>query len=170
MKNAGASSPMTDVCLVQMPYALVNRPSLGLSLLQSYLTKEGLRTEIHYANILFAEEIGLDVYRAVEESAPHDLLGEWTFSEAAFGAGWDDPEAYFRLIARSFGDAHMKLLRRVHPDVDLKKLFLLVRRRAVAFVDRFARELLDRAPRIVGCTSMFHQQVASLAVLRRVRQ
>jgi len=65
---------MTDVCLVQMPYALVNRPSLGLSLLKSYLETAGLSTRILYANILFAEEIGLDVYRAVEESRPHDLL------------------------------------------------------------------------------------------------
>ncbi|PYR67017.1 MAG: RiPP maturation radical SAM protein 1 [Acidobacteria bacterium] len=169
-QKPGTSSRMTDVCLVQMPYALVNRPSLGLSLLKSYLETAGLSTRILYANILFAEEIGLDVYRAVEESPPHDLLGEWTFSEAAFGAGWGDPDAYFRLIARSFGDAHMKVLRRFHPGVDLKQLFLLLRQRAVDFVDRCARDIIDRSPRIVGCTSMFHQQVASLALLRRVRQ
>lgn len=161
---------MADVRLVQMPYSGVNRPSIGLGLLAAYLDEAELECEVVYANLLFAEEVGLDVYRLVEETPPHDLLGEWTFAEAAFREADPDPAAYFRLAGRSFGGPHVDVLRSTHPDVDLRRLFRAVRRRAVGFVDRAARRVLADRPRIVGCSSMFQQQCASLALLRRVRE
>ena len=153
-----------------MPYSLVNRPSLALSLLKSYLKTEGVSTKVLYANLLFAEDVGFDVYRVVEESSPHDLLGEWTFSQSAFGIGRGDPEAYLQHVEPGFEDPHVRVLRRAHPELDLKDLFLRVRERAVEFVDRLANQLLEYSPRIVGCSSMFQQQVASLALLRKVRE
>ncbi|MFB2982171.1 RiPP maturation radical SAM C-methyltransferase [Microseira sp. BLCC-F43] len=42
--------------------------------------------------------------------------------------------------------------------------------KAPAFVDRVAQAILAQKPRIVSCTSTFGQHVASLALLRRIRE
>ena len=45
-----------------------------------------------------------------------------------------------------------------------------VRQAAAGFIDRAAERVLATGARIVGCTSTFEQQAASLALLRRVRE
>jgi hypothetical protein len=56
---------MVDVCLVLMPYAAVERPSIALGLLKASLEKSHIKPAILYPNIWFASEIGLNVYRAI---------------------------------------------------------------------------------------------------------
>jgi hypothetical protein len=45
-----------------------------------------------------------------------------------------------------------------------------LRAEAEDFVDSAAARVLAHKPRIVGCTSTFQQHVASLALLRRIRE
>src|SRR5262245_64105484 len=73
-----------DVCLVQMPYAAVQHPSIALGLLKAYLQADGISCRVVHGNILWAEDLGLDVYTLVQETLVMDLLGEWTFAGAAF--------------------------------------------------------------------------------------
>src|SRR5689334_25246601 len=74
-----------DVCLVNMPYASLNRPSLALGLLKAVLEREGIATRVLYPNLTFAETIGLRLYHLCSSQLPKDfLVGEWTFAEAAF--------------------------------------------------------------------------------------
>src|SRR5438874_1446977 len=76
---------MSLICLVQMPYSDLVRPSIALGLLKSYLSDRRIPTEVIYANLEYAAALGLDVYKAIEETPPESLIGEWTFSKAAFG-------------------------------------------------------------------------------------
>lgn len=160
-----------DVCLVSMPYAGLQRPSLGLGLLKAILDEQDIATTVAPANLWFAEKVGLKAYELLSArvSGVH-LMGEWTFAEAAFG---DDPRrsakdtAYLAEIARlrphaptpaGFGgEALAEALRRIRPV-------------ATEFVDAAARRILATGARIVGCTSTFEQHVASLALLRRIRE
>ena len=161
---------MSEVILVQMPYSAVCRPSLALSLLKAYLSEAGIPCEVTYGNLRFAQEVGLDLYRFVEDSSTTDLLGEWTFAEAAFPGFQPDHDLYLQLIGRSLGSDFAQLLREIHPGLDLRRVVTLIRARAVSFVDRLAHEVVARRPRIVGCSSMFQQHCASLALLRRIKE
>ena len=77
---------MDSVRLIQMPFAAVERPSLGLGLLSARLQRAGIATGVEYANLEFAARLGLGRYRLVEVTRNDDLLGEWIFAPAAFGA------------------------------------------------------------------------------------
>ena len=80
-----------SIILLHMPYAAVERPSIGLGTLQACLQREGLESEVIYGNLLYAQRIGLKRYKLVELTPTDVFLGEWTFSSAAFpdfpGAG-----------------------------------------------------------------------------------
>jgi ribosomal peptide maturation radical SAM protein 1 len=152
---------VTDVALLSMPYAAVERPSLALGILKRALADAGMASRVHYANLLFAEEIGLANYFFLSNSSPKLLMGEWTFAGGAFDGSEalalfpTDPETYLRECAR----------RGVGPD-----LLRRIRDAVPAFLDRLAARVLADDPRVVGCSSVFQQHCASLALLRRVKE
>jgi ribosomal peptide maturation radical SAM protein 1 len=162
---------VSDVVFVQMPFAGIERPSLALGLFTSSLRADGTSTEAVYANIGFAERIGLAAYTLMRLAAPSSLLGEWIFSESAFrdaAAGLPAPRqpdrhfdvdaVFIDTVVRDLGHA------------DLPALLLDLRRRAALFVEETSREILRLGPRVVACTSMFDQHAASLALLRRLKE
>ena len=147
---------MTDVCLVLMPYAGIERPSLALGLLKASLKESSISSKVLYPNLWFAEDIGIYKYKAIADGLAGGFVGEWTFSGAAFPDFQPDRSEYFQVINRNKSD----LIR------DLWE----VRNRAISFIDRVAQSILKLHPRIVSCSSTFHQHCASLAVLRRIRE
>lgn len=155
---------MTDVCLVLMPYASVERPSIALGLLKASLQHSEIRSTVLYPNIWFAQEIDLDMYTAFSDVFIMNFLGEWTFSGAAFPDFQPDHSEYLRL-ALGKGD-----YRRYFFGADPKEVLWGVREKAASFIDRVAQSVLDLQPRIVGCSSTFQQHCASLALLRRIRE
>jgi magnesium-protoporphyrin IX monomethyl ester (oxidative) cyclase len=161
---------MSDVVFVQMPFAGVERPSLALGLFTSALRGAGIPTESVYANISFAERIGLAPYTLLRAAAPSSLIGEWLFGESAFGAaargidGLPRPSLHFD-VEDEFIDYVVRY--RGHPS--LEELLLDLRRQASEFVEEVAAEVLRARPKAVACTSMFDQHVASLSVLQRVK-
>lgn len=157
-RSPGRAAPMSlDTCLVHMPYAAVERPSIGLGLLQSSLLNSGLTARVLYANLAFAERIGLPTFDALCRMAPERLLGEWTFSQAAFGQQTADERPSLHGLPDRLGGVPMaEALARVRAETD-------------DFVDHMARAVLQTRPRVVGCTSSFQQHCASLALLRRIR-
>lgn len=154
---------MTDVCLVLMPYASVERPSIALGLLKACLQRSEIQTAVLYPNIWFAQEIGLDVYTVLSDILVMDFLGEWTFSGAAFPDFQPDHSEYLRLTTES---AYCRCL----PGTNPKEVLWEVREKATLFIERLAQSVLDLRPRIVGCSSTFQQHCASLALLRRIRE
>lgn len=159
------------VCLVQMPYGSIARPSLGLSLLKSCLAADGIPAEIVYGNVDFAERIGLDVYGMIELSSPEVLLGEWTFAAAAFPDFDRDHGPYLKSLRHSaFASELARWLEFCYAGLDLEQLAWRVRAQAGAFLDLLADDILRRKPKIVGCTSMFQQHCAALALLRKIKE
>lgn len=144
---------MSDVVLVSMPYAAVEHPSIALGYLTSALKRRGIATHAVNANVLFAKEIGLRNYFLFSNYYNSDLLGEWTFSEAAFPEFAPDHDTYF---------AGLRL------PLEQEKIWR-IRRQAGPFIEKLARQILEERPRIVGCSSVFAQNCASLALLREIR-
>lgn len=164
----------TDVCLVSMPFAVLPRPSLALGLLKAALEREGIETRVVYPTLRFARQIGPARYHLFAQTLDVEFqAGEWVFAEAAFpGAerNVEDDEEYLRRIAT----APLYALRYDRHEDDTRgrvvEALREARRAAAGFVEETAREILALSPRIVGCTSTFAQHVASLALLRRIRE
>jgi ribosomal peptide maturation radical SAM protein 1 len=148
--------------LVCMPFVSIKRPSLALGTLKSCLEKDGLRATIEYGNLDFAREIGITDYGSINIYPAPSLLGEWVFAGVLFPDFHPDHEAYLRSLN--------PLKAGLADHAELSEIAWRCRRSATEFVDRFARELIDKGYRIIGCTSTFEQNVASLALLKRVRE
>ena len=145
-----------DVCLLNMPYAGLERPSIALGILEAILKQDNRTYRSIYANLSFAEHIGEKIYYWIGLTRNEDLLGEWTFATAAFPDFSPDPDAYFDLfrdMPRSFREKLME-----------------VREKSRSFINNLAAQVLAMSPRIVGCTSSFQQNCASLALLRAVKE
>src|ERR1043165_8294332 len=136
-----------DVCLVSMPYAAIERPSIALGLLTAELRAAGIDVLARYACLDFAARCGLPAYDAVLGSKTSLFLGEWTFAAAAFPEMAAVDDAYLAACAE-------ELAERV-PDVDARALLLGLREEAARFVAELAAEIVAARPRIVGCTSTF---------------
>ena len=159
----------TDVCLVTMPFVDLFRPSIALGLFKSALQPLPYRVSVVYANLLFAERVGLDRYVVQRLGSPLLHGGEWLFAGAAFPGHQTDIEAYVDLFARDVLRATGVEATATHCE-RMSALLLEVRRQASAFVDELADALLATSPRIVACTSTFQQHVASLALLRTLKE
>ena len=149
-----------DICLVTMPFASVERPSMALGMLKGALAETGLETACLYPNLKFAELIGVENYCAYDFIKPEDLAGEWTFAGALFGRGRPEDDYLDWLVRR--------LPRPTDPE-HFKTCLWKWRGWAIDFVEETADEVLAHRPRIVGCTSTFQQHAASLALLRRIK-
>ena len=161
-----------DVCLVTMPYASPTRPSMALGLLKAILAEGGITASVAYANLWFAESVGLRRYSLCASNMPIVFLaGEWTFAGAAFP---DDPrraerDAEYLRQVRQASDGYPQVWSGARGGEFTADL-LALRAAATEFVDEAARRVLATGARVIGCTSTFEQHVASLALLRRVRE
>lgn len=153
-----------DVVLVSMPFAEVQRPSIALGLLQASLAHTDIRSEVVYGNFGLAEAIGLVSYQAMQSAPTDHLLGEWCFAGHLFPEAAEKDEEYLNLVLEVRCSGFPATLEQ------RKNLMRWVRAQSAAYVDRLAEEIVARVPRIVGCSSVFQQHCASLALLKRVRE
>lgn len=153
-----------DIVLVCMPFAEVQRPSIALGLLQASLAATGIRSEVVYANLRFAERVGLVSYQAMQAAPTDHLLGEWCFARGLFpdrGVAADDEYLDLVLDVRCHG---------FPADLQQRKSFMRwMRGQSAPYVDELAESIVSRGPLIVGCSSVFQQHCASLALLKRIR-
>jgi magnesium-protoporphyrin IX monomethyl ester (oxidative) cyclase len=154
-----------DVALVAMPFLAVQRPSLALGLFARALRQAGFGVRLSYANLRFPKRIGLDLYDMVAESNPASLVGEWIFSRVAFPE-FEAPPGFVRNFLTTNRNHAMQKLGKAN----YRARFQDARDAADAFLDELVDELLADKPRVVACSSVFQQQCASLALLRRVHE
>src|SRR5688572_2635895 len=154
---------MADVYLVNMPYVALQRPSVALGLLAAILERDGISTEVRYANLDFANRNLWARTGLFDETPPQDCLGDWTFASAAFPEHQRDIEPFLEIASTRFSNKGVSKDR-------LREILLEIRSEAERFIDDLAHEIADLKPRIVGCTSTFQQHVSSLALLRRLHQ
>ena len=78
-----------DVLLFSMPFGLAHMPSLGLSLLKAELAGVGVKAEVHYLFLEFAEELGYQLYQKISQGSASSL-GDWIF----YPSLWGEPAAH----------------------------------------------------------------------------
>ncbi len=150
---------MSSILLVSAPFLSVVRPALGVSLLKAALDGIGVDSTIEYLNLRFAETVGVDIHESLAQSLVNTLLvGEWVFSERVN----DHPDPALQA-------QYLRALREVYPEAEIAKL-TAIRQAATDFVEREAQRIADAAPVILGFSTSFQQNCASLAIARRVRE
>lgn len=154
------------VTLVVPPFRTVVRPALGVSLLQAALRKNGFECCTLYTNLKLADSMGVHLYETMADQgnlAPGDFL----FSCALFNRTRVDIERYVdevlmesrkgRLYGRT-GRAYV-----VHTMTELAKI-------ATSFIDDAVTDILETKPQLVGLTSSYQENLASMALIRRIKQ
>jgi len=155
----------TPIVLVSMPFVSLPRPSLGLGILKAVLDNHGLATRVEYANLRWAKQVGLVAYNAVNSYPANQLLGDWVFSASVFPDFEPDHEAFLDAQYASAGNGA-----RTSDRQEFGKLAWGLRRQAGVFIDDLASEIVESGAKVVGCTSTFVQTLASLGLLKRIRE
>jgi ribosomal peptide maturation radical SAM protein 1 len=142
-----------------MPYGALERPALGISLLKSNLNERGVPCDVEYLTFAFAEFIGVGEYQWIQGELPHvAFAGDWTFA-AALGEREGAAQEYVDTVLRE------------QWQLDRSSIVRLTRIRAYA--EHFLRHCLTAVPweryDVVGFTSTFEQNVASLALAGRLK-
>ncbi|WP_283137725.1 RiPP maturation radical SAM C-methyltransferase [Rhizohabitans arisaemae] len=170
--NMERSTPLR-ISLVSAPFGPLDTPSLALGLLKSLGSALGAEVKVFYQGFAFARIIGETAYGKLAAGAPatHDLAGEWVFAPAATGSPGEDDDAYLSRIIHGGDVAHRKT-RRCEPEALPLFTENLIRARASAadFVRAAAEEILGREPDLVGFTSVFQQNMSSLAIAREIKR
>jgi ribosomal peptide maturation radical SAM protein 1 len=149
-----------DVLFAVLPFADVNRPAIGVSLLHSAARQAGFSSRIEYFNLDLAETIGLPLYGTLAYALPPDsLVGEWFFADQVFGTAIPVETDYVS-----------RVLAKYMPDEASRKRILEARQHRAAFIDDCVRRIRAHRPRVVGFTSTFHQTCACLAVAKRLKE
>ena len=149
--------------LVSLPFTSLQYPNLGISLLAGGLRRRGIDCEISYLAFGFAEAIGIDTYAFLShEKFYQAFLGEWIFSALVY----DRPEAL-----------DIEYLVDVLPDfaapletVLITTLALAARKAAEDFIEHCAKDMAARQPALVGVTTSFQQNMASIAFARALKR
>lgn len=156
---------MYKLALVNMPFAALNTPSIGLTQLKSVVDlrlKERVFTEVFYLNMDFAHYVGIALYQYIAFSMEGHIagLGEWFFRRAAFPQVADNAAEYF---------SRYYLVPDKRTEV-IKHALLRKREGTEAFLDSLIdRYRLDQAD-LVGFTSMFSQNLACFAMAGRLKE
>ncbi|CAM3366705.1 ribosomal peptide maturation radical SAM protein 1 [Paracoccus aminovorans] len=151
---------VSDALLVMPPFAGIDRPSLGLHLLQACGAKEGLKVSVAYANISFANRIGAELYEAICFAPTAALLGEKIFAPAAFGTKPTDRSSESSFRRADVNDP----LRRFCADLSE------IQEEATSFVRDFAEWATSGSVNVFGCTTTFEQTAASVALLQAIKR
>jgi len=153
---------MKRVLLVSMPFASVRYPSAALSQLKTLLRERGIPCDVAYLNVLFRTYTGLpDVYEGIADLI---MVGERVFGEELFGDQWSQSDR------GRLDTLDSPLL----PEEHQRKGILEGLAALSAMAGPFTRKCLDTLPwnqyDIIGFTSVYSQQVASLALARRIKE
>jgi ribosomal peptide maturation radical SAM protein 1 len=148
------------VALVNMPFGYSKYPYIQLGTLSALLKSRGISVASHYLNLRFAHTIGVPLYESLCEKRA--LFGEWLFSALLFR---DNPKR--AAYSRTFKPVFEELARehRCSPSFFEE----MAARTAPQFLT-WAMTAIDWSRyRVVGFTSTFDQNVASLTMAKLIK-
>jgi ribosomal peptide maturation radical SAM protein 1 len=153
----------TSLVLVNMPFAGIQFPSIQLGLLQALSNTANISSRSIYGNIAFARRVGPTLFNTLSNHRG-TMIGEWIFAVAAFG---DEVSHHTETFQRDFPSAFAHIEENSNVSVaDLKHLREVV---APLFIAETAADIVALNPRVVGLTSSFEQNVASIALARAIK-
>lgn len=152
------------ILFVVPPFAAIDRPSLGLHILQAVLEQHDVYSKVVYANIDFAKQIGELDYANICYGDTGTLFGEQVFSRSAWGEDFPRKFSQQSQVSELF-EPHSPTTgaRKERPGRELLDV-------AEAWTIAFAERLREESPDIVGFNLMFEQVNAACAIAKRLKE
>ncbi len=147
---------MLRTVLLNMPFVSLDRPAIGISILKARLAEEGMPCSVKYGNLLFADRVGAKAYALINDRLANWMFaGEWLFSEQLFPGL--DRSSYIASLRENVSDSEFETAMSLRNEVGpfLRACF-----------EEFDLASYD----IIGFTSTFEQNMASLALARLVKE
>ena len=150
----------TKVALVTMPFSYSKFPSIQLGTLSALLKAKGIGTQTYHFNLQFAHKIGVPLYEILCEK--RGLFGEWLFSALLFR---DNPKhgEYPNVFKPVFEDTAREA------GCSIGHLEEIARTIAPQFITWCLTTVDWSQFDVVGFTSTFDQNVASLSLAKLIK-
>jgi ribosomal peptide maturation radical SAM protein 1 len=164
-----------EALLIVPPFAPLDRPSLGVHVLQACARQAGFSVSVFYANVLMARAIGVEEYNGLYDGRFSDTLRfiwDRLFARTAYGlpplgnptessSDWGTlvgpvpiVKSFAKTATREFSLASLMQIEAMIPD----------------WVDALAKAVVQLGVPIVGCTSFYDQTNASIALLKQLKR
>lgn len=138
----------------------MDRPALGLSLLKARLARDGVACDVRYPSFTFADLLGAEEYQWISSALPYiAFAGDWCFAEALYGPRPAADAGYVSQVLRDTWRLTYEDIRRVNA----------VRVMTEKFLDHCMESIPWKDYAAVGFTSTFEQNLASLALAKRLK-
>jgi ribosomal peptide maturation radical SAM protein 1 len=150
------------VALVCMPFASIETPSIQVGLMTAVAKAAGFTATAYHLNLDLAASIGPGRY---EHLCGHRgrMTSEWLFTVAAFGDSVPDSDAYFTAFPDELAWA------RDIPQLSREQILRMRSHELPRFVEDCLATVNWGEYGVVGFSSTFQQNVASLALARRIK-
>ncbi len=160
--------PVNRVLFINMPFGGLDRPTIGVSLLKAGIAKQGIPSDIAYFNLKFAGVIGHRLYNVISNTGAdvgteyaiplQYLAGDWLFSQYFYGPGSLEAEVYLEEVLK--------------PNVSPVAIQHLLS--VLPYIAPFLEDCIESVDwdtySVVGFTSTFEQNMASLCLARMIKQ
>jgi len=151
---------MKRILLLSMPFGAMERPALGLSLLKARLTWDGIACDVRYPSFTFADLLGAEEYQWISSELPYiAFAGDWCFTESLHGPRPAADAGYLAEVLQETWRLGAEDIARVKA----------VRAMAGKFLDHCMACIPWEDYAVVGFTSTFEQNIASLALAKRIK-
>lgn len=155
--------PPAKVILLSLPFSSANYPNMALGLLKPALASRGIGCDVRYFSLDYIECSAAEDYRHLADPRYYmALVGEWVFAAAAHGTEDEGELGYLAALAEGPFAAYATAPRLLS--------ILEARAGAAAFIEECASAVDWRRYAVVGLTSSFQQNMASLALARRLKE
>jgi len=143
-----------------MPFGALDRQPIGISLLKAALERNGTPCLNRHFMFDFAEFVGAEDYRWIAQELPYvAFAGDWCFTRALYGSPPGGEDAYFSTILKARWHLADDEIGRIRNICNLVEPFL-----AHCLTAEDWREYA-----LIGFTSTFEQNIASLALAKRLK-
>jgi ribosomal peptide maturation radical SAM protein 1 len=161
-----------NVALVSMPFMSVFRPSIQIGLLKAIAVQQGCSVSNYHFYLDFAHRIGWRLSNLFSERRGH--WGDWIFSLAAFGDQAPDQEhRLLEILAPEVELLQEDLNQREEgrPARDVREILKGLRtQEAPDFVADLSKNIPWHNFQVIGFTSTFQQNVASIALASAIKK
>ena len=153
-------SDKAQIALVNMPFSYSKYPSIQLGTLSARLKSQGIPVDCHHLNVRFAHEIGVPLHELICDKRA--LFGEWLFSYLLFrnNPKWADYPSVFKPVFE-------EIARETASSIGYFEEI------ATRIAPQFLMSMLTGIEwgryKLVGFTSTFDQNVASLTMAKLIK-
>ena len=157
---------MKRVVLSCMPFADVDFPPIGVSLLKPILQEAGISCDLQYLNAAFRAYSG---HANLYDKVCHDR-GEWVFGEALFGEAWACSERGKLVVPKALPTPEDPDFLSAMNDAMVNWCLTGLRPSVAPFINHVMETIHWDDYDVIGFSLVFSQSVSSLALARRIKE